>query len=170
MKRFRWSIAVGALALLPLLASATPFTFQETETSALSPSPVSFTFSLDTSTASLTPTGSTVFNNVLIVENGTNIPGNTIGTEYGTDLFSPLFFWIDTSLTPFTSGSGSGITFNIGSFSLADGATDGEGTLQISSPVSPTPEPSTWILLLTGLATIALVRRSGWSPRSRTAA
>ena len=162
------AIAIAAMTLTPRLASATTYNFQATETSALSPSPVSFTFSLDTSTAYLSRTDSTTFPNVAIEENTATFPGNTVDDEFGTDLSSPLFFLIDTSSTPFTSGSGTAISFNIGSFAIADGATDGEGTLQISNtPAVPTPEPSTWILLLTGCAPPASARRFSWMRRER---
>ena len=169
MWSFRLAMAIAAMTLIPKLASATTYNFQATETSALSPSPVSFTFSLDTSTAYLSPTGSTTFLNVPVEENSATFPGNTVDAEFGTDLSSPLFFLIDTSSTPFTSGSGAAIIFNIGSFAIADGATDGEGTLQISStPAAPTPEPSTWILLLTGSAAPAFARRLSWRSRERS--
>ena len=136
------------------------YDFHAVETSALSPSPVTFMFSLDTATAYVGPSGSTNFNNVSITENGTEIPGNTIGAQYGTDLGGPLFFLIDTSSQPFYTGSGTGITFNASTFRIADGATDGEGTLTISTSMSsPIPEPATWSLLLTGCSAAASVRR-----------
>ena len=63
---------------------------------------------------------------------------------------------------PFYSGSGTGIVFNAGTFDIADGATEGEGTLIISSgsagPVSATSEPAAWLLLLTGAT---MIPRSG---------
>ena len=166
MWRFRMALAVAAMTFSPKLASATTYEFQVTETSALSSSPVSFTFSLDTSTAYLSPSGFTNFQSISIEENRAAFPGNTVEAQFGTDLSSPLFFFIDTSSIPFTFGSDTAIVFNIGRFAIADGATDGEGALQISSsPVSPTPEPSTWILLLTGCAALASPRLS--SVRSR---
>ena len=48
---------------------------------------------------------------------------------------------------PFYSGSGTGIVFNAGTFDIADGATEGEGTLIISSGSAgrslqlPSPRP-----------------------------
>ena len=154
MWRFSIAVLAASMTLLPKTASATAYNFSATEMSALSPSPVSFTFSLDTTTANLTG-NSTAFNNVSIRENGTLFSGNSVAASFATDLSSPLFFFVDTSLENFYSGSGTNITFNTGTFAIADGATDGEGTLTISSvPVSPVPEPTTWTLLFTGLAMI----------------
>ena len=154
------------MALLPNVASATVYNFNATETSALSPGPVTFSFSLDTTMAQANA-GTTSFSNVSISENGTAFPGNTISAQFGTDLASPLFFLIDTSPDPFYTGSGTGITFNTATFAIADGATDGEGTLTISTgPSSPTPEPATWTLLLTGGAAAASARRFAWRSAS----
>lgn len=120
--------------------------------SALSPSPVDFSFALHSATAVCSASG-TAFNDIVIDENGTFVSGNSIGATSQTTLSSPLFFWIDTSLEPLYSGSGTGITFNPGTFAIVDGATDGEGTLAISAnSTSPTPEAATWALLLTGAA------------------
>ena len=165
MWHFRTILAAASVTLSPYVASATVFNFHDTETSALSLSPVSFSFSLDTATA--TPNGaSTTFNGVLIDENGTLTPRNSVGASYTTNLSSPLFFLVDTSSLPFYSGSGTGIRFNTGTFAIADGATDGEGILTISAnTTSPVPEPATWDLLLTGGAIAAAAgrfsRRSG---------
>ncbi len=151
-------LAAHLMTLLPKVASATVYNFNATEMSALSPVPVSFVFSLDTSTAYV-DSGVTMFNNIRIDENGTTSFGNTVGAQYGTDLGSPLFFLIDTGLQPFYLGSGPGITFNVGSFPIADGATDGEGTVNISAGnTSPVPEPATWTLLLTGSAAAGAAR------------
>ena len=159
MWRFSIVVLAASITLLPKTASATAYSFSATETSALSPSPVSFTFSLDTTTANLTGSG-TAFNNVSIRENGTLFSGNSVGASFTTNLSSPLFFFVDTSLGPFYSGSGTNIIFNVGTFAIADGETDGEGTLTISAvPVSPVPEPTAWVLLFTGLAmTFAALR------------
>ena len=153
MRRFGVVLTIGWMMALPVAASATVYTFQDMETSALSPLPVSFSFSLDTALAEVTNGNDATFSNVAITQNGTTVAGNTVGASFGTNLSSPLFFLIDTSTTPFYSGLGTGIVFNTGSFAIADGATDGEGTLTISSDaVAPTPEPATWALLLTGCA------------------
>ncbi len=172
MWRSRLIIAAAFMALLPKVASATVYSFHDIETSALSSSPVSFTFSLDTATAVSTVSG-TVFTDISIDENGTNSSGNSIAASFTTDLGSPRFFLIDTGSEPFYSGSGSGITFNIGSFSIADGFTDGEGTLNIAAgAASPVPEPATWTLLLAGCLTVAAAHRFSrkWSSSSRTLA
>ena len=92
MWSLRLAMALAVMTLLPKLASATTYNFQATETSALSPSPVSFTFSLDTSTAYLSTSGSISFPNVSIEENGAAFPGNIVGAQLGTDLSSPLFY------------------------------------------------------------------------------
>ncbi len=160
MQISRMMIAAAALAALTHVASATIYNFNATETSALSPSPVTFSFSLDTATASLTPAGATTFSNISITEDGKTIAKNTIGAEFGTNISSPLFFWIDTGLNSFYTGSGTGIAFNLASFPIADGVTDGEGTLKITSTApAPTPEPASWVLLLTGCTAAASVRR-----------
>ena len=168
MWRFVIATMATAMALSPSLASATVYTFQDTETSALSSSPVSFSFTLDTATAAASGSGitlATLFNGVSIEENGIPTSGSVDAT-FTTDLSSPLFFWVDTSLEPFYAGSGTGIAFNTGTFAIADGLTDGEGTLTISaSPVAPTPEPAPWLLLLTGAA--GAVTASRLSRRSR---
>ncbi len=160
-------LAISSMMLLPTMASATVYTFQATETSALSPSPVDFSFVLNTATAVGNASGTT-FNDVAIDENGTVTTGNSVGASFTTDLSSPLFFWIDTSvpLVPFYSGSGTGLTFNTGTFAIADGLTDGEGTLTLSGgPASPTPEPESWVLLCTGGA---MALAAGRFSRSRT--
>lgn len=156
MSPFGILIAAASIALLPCMARAAVYDFHDTETSALSPSPVSFTFSLDAATA-VSSGGGTSFNDVSINENGVAFPGNSVGATYTTNLSSPLFYFIDTSAEPFYSGSGTSIDFNVGTFSIADGATDGEGTLTITAASgSPVPEPATWSLLLTGVVLAAL--------------
>ena len=164
MLRFGIVLAAASMTLLPMSASATVYNFQDTETSALSPSPVSFSFSLDTATAAGSSTGTT-FNNITINENGTLFSGDSVEATFTTDLGSPLFFLIDTGSEPFYSGSGTGITFNVGTFPIANGAKDGEGTLTISAnSVSPVPEPATWTLLLVGGVAAGITR--GFSRRS----
>ncbi len=159
MWRFPMVVLAASMMLLPKTASATAYSFSATETSALSSSPVNFTFSLDTTTATSTANG-TAFNNVSIRENGTLFSGDSIGASFTTNLSSPLFFFVDTSLGPFYSGSGTNLVFHVGTFAIADGYTDGEGTLTVSAdPVSPVPEPTAWTLLFTGLAmTFAALR------------
>ena len=154
---------VGRLAaitaiLLPNLASATVYEFHSTETSALSSSPTSFDFALDTTLASVAG-GATSFSNITISKNGVPAPGNTVQASFTTDIASPLFFLVDTSLVPFYSGTGVNIAFNPGTFAIADGLTDGEGTLAISSP--SVPEPPAWALVSSGIALlgVALGRR-----------
>ena len=165
MWRSRIVLAAALMTLLSGVASATVYTFQSTDTSALSPNPVSFSFSLDTATAVSSGNGAT-FNNVSIIRNGVSSSGNSITAAFGTEIESPLFALIDTSslMEPFYSGAGSGIVFNLATFAIAEGFTDGEGTLTIASnAVSPVPEPATWTLLLTGGAIAAawFSRRSG---------
>lgn len=165
MPRYGILVATALMTLLPKLAVATTYNFNATETSGLSPSPVNFTFALDTATATSGANGTT-FSNVTIDENGTPIPGNSVGASFTTYLSSPLFFLIDTDTTPFYSGTGSGIAFNVGTFAIADGATDGEGTLSITT-ASAVPEPATWGLLLAGALLLPVVLRSSPAARKR---
>ena len=159
MWRFGIIVVAASMAFVPKTASATVYSFSDTETSALSPSPVTFTFSLNTAADTVTANG-TSFNNVPILRNGTLFASNSVGASFTTNLSSPLFFFVDTSLVPFYSGAGTNLSFNIGTFAIADGANDGEGTLTISAvPVSPVPEPATWTLLFTGLAMTAAAFR-----------
>ncbi|QYE37130.1 PEPxxWA-CTERM sorting domain-containing protein (plasmid) [Polymorphobacter sp. PAMC 29334] len=127
--------------------SAAVFHFDATETSALSSTPTSFTFSLNTSAAMPGVGGSTIFSNVSIYRDGALVPANTVVAQYGTNLGSPLFYFIDTGLKRFSSGSGPDFTFDTGRFVIADGATDGEGTLEIST----VPEPASWAMMITGI-------------------
>ena len=69
MLHFGMLLAAASMLLLPSTALATVYDFHATEISALSPSPVSFTFSLDTTMAGNSRNG-TFFNNVSITENG----------------------------------------------------------------------------------------------------
>ncbi len=155
-------VLTGLMMVLPRLAAATTYNFSASEVSALSPSPVSFAFALDTATAAVRANGAT-FSDITIMENGTPVTANSVGAQYGTDLSSPLFFWIDTSLTPFYSVAGADLVFNTGTFAIADGATDGEGTLVISQAGnSAVPEPATWGLLFAGsLLGMGLMRKAG---------
>ena len=155
------------MTLLPGRALATVYTFHDTETSALSPTPANFTFSLDTAAASVGPNG-TSFRNVIIDCNGTLVAGNTVAASFTTNLASPLFFLIDTSALPFYSGSGTAIAFNTGTFAIADGATEGEGILTISATaLSPTPEPATWTLFCAGLGMTGIAFRVSRAPVTR---
>ena len=165
MRRFGLVVAIASMALLPEMALATVYGFQDTETSGLSPVPVSFTFSLDTATAGNSG-DATSFNNVAISENGVLSSGNTVDASFATNLSSPLFFFVDTALQPFYSGSGTSISFNPGTFAIADGATDAEGTLTISAAsASAVPEPATWALLFAGIAITAVLRLSRTSSK-----
>lgn len=156
-------IAVAWLAtLIPGHAFASVYNFQSTETSALSSSPTTFNFSLDTSGA-IFGAGTTSFSDVAITENGTQSLNNTVSVPFDTNISSPLFFFVDTDPTTlaFSSGTGSGITFNTGTFAIADGFTEGEGTLTVSnvSTVSAVPEPSTWSLMLVGVGLAGVMVR-----------
>lgn len=160
------SISLVTAALVTTLFSghalASVYNFQATETSALSPSATMFNFSLDTSVATLVA-GTTNFGGVAISKNGTTVPNNTVGIPFNTNISSPLFFFVDTDPTmhSFSSGTGSGIVFNTGTFAIADGATDGEGTLTISAipTASPVPEPSTWSLMIIGIGVAGALAR-----------
>ena len=166
MRRFGLVVAIASMTLLPEMALATVYGFQDTETSGLSPVPVSFTFSLDTATAGNSG-DATSFNNVAISENGVLSSGNTVDASFATNLSSPLFFFVDTALQPFYSGSGTSISFNPGTFAIADGLTDAEGTLTISAAsASAVPEPATWALLFAGAAMTAALRLSRTSSKS----
>ena len=148
-------VAAGAITLLPRIASATVYNFQSTESSALSSS-TSFSFSLNTAAAVINANG-TGFNNITITKNGTSISGNSVEATFTTSLGSGrLFFFTDTNTPtlPFYSGSGTDISFDSGTFEIADGLTDGEGTLTIAAvPISAVPEPATWAVLFAGVFT-----------------
>ena len=149
------SVVVGlAAALSSTVAAAAIYTFDATETSALSPSPVAFNFSVDTASAFVNGVA-TSFNDVTISKNGVPSMGNTVNATYTTSLASPLFYLIDTDTRPFYSGIGAAIRFHQGSFAVADGATDGEGTLTISG-TSAVPEPAAWGFMIIGIATVGV--------------
>ena len=168
-------IAAALTVASPRIASATAYDFSAVETSALSASPETFSFSLDTATAGASSGGAS-FSNVTITENGRPIVGNTLTASFTTNLASPLFFFVDTSpsTVPFYTGTGSGIVFNTGSFAIAEGLTEGEGTLTIAAASdSAVPEPATWAVLLAGLALMAAGRgiyRAMWNTGSHDAA
>ena len=143
--------AAACALLLPRVALADVFDFHSVEISALG-SPT-FDFSLDTASAVSTTSGFS-FSDVTILKDGTASTGNTVGAAYGVNLSSPSFFLVNTdpSGTPFYLVNGSHLSFNSGTFAIADGATDGEGTLTITnSTVSAAPEPSAWILMIIGV-------------------
>lgn len=159
MKRAIAIAAAATLLALPQLAAAEVFSFHSTETSALG-SPV-YDFSLDTSKATVAAEGFN-FADVTISKDGVATTGNSVGAAYGTNISSPLFFYVDTdpSSKPFYTLDSNGLVFNTGAFSIADGNTDGEGTLTISgSPVSAAPEPGAWTLLIAGVACMGAALR-----------
>ena len=167
MPRVGMLFATALMTLLPKMALGTTFSFNATETSALSPVPVNFTFALDTAAAE-NSAGGTVFDNIAIDENGTLIAGNSVGASSTTYLSSPLFFFVDTDSKPFYSGTGSSLLFNVGMFAIADGATDGEGTLAISEvSASAVPEPAPWMLLFAGGLLVPVVLRHSLAMRGR---
>ena len=143
MRRHRLFQAAAGLTFLPAIACAAVYDFKSTEVSALGDP--TFSFVLDTSSA-VSANNSTSFPGVTIDESGTKVFGNTITLVSPTELASPLFFFIDTDLPgpkAFGDGSGPTIKFNVGSFTIADGFTDGEGTLSIAeAPASAAPEPA----------------------------
>ena len=156
MRRTLKTVAAIVAVVMPAHAMAAVYDFQSTEISALSPLPVTFSFSINTSDAVLNSSGFTDFPNVSINDSGTVSTGNTVGASFNTDLSSSLFFLIDTSTIPFSSGAGTSILFNTGTFAIADGATDAEGQLTISSAsaVPSVPEPSTLALMAAGVSMI----------------
>ena len=158
MTRLGLILAATIAAALPLRAAATVYSFAETDTGGLGAE--AFDFSLDTATGVLQPDGTTTtFAPVTILSSGTAVLDQTVFTQYGTAIGSPLFYLIDTdpSMRPFSTGDGSDVAFNTGRFAIAQGGTDGEGFLTISAA----PEPSAWALLIAGagLAGLALRRR-----------
>ena len=156
-----WLLAATAcIALLPGSAFATIYDFQSSEMSALG-SPT-YSFALDTSNAAANGTG-TSFSGVTIDDSGTVTTGNTVSFPASTELSGPSFFFVDTDVPgpkSFGQGSGKDVTFNVGTFSIADGFTEGKGTLNISSDsVSAAPEPSAWLLMFAGVCGIGLALR-----------
>ena len=170
MHRSGMMVAAALTMASPGIASATAYTFSEAEISALGSE--TFTFSLDTATAG-NSSGGASFSNITITANGRPSAGQTVTASFTTNLSSgSLFFLVDTSTTPFYTGTGTGITFNTGTFAIADGLTDGEGTLTVAA-AAPVPEPATWAVLLGGLAVATaagIARRARWSLGSGGAA
>lgn len=163
MRRYGILAALAGMAL-PQAALAQIYTFHSTELSALSPSPSVFDFTLDAATATAIAAG-TSFGNVTISHNGVATTGNTLTASFGTNIGGSPFFLVDTSpdsaTRPFYSGSGPAITFNPGVFAIADGLTNGKGTLTIGAvAVSAVPEATTWAAMLLGFGLIgARMRR-----------
>ena len=156
-----WLIAaVASIAVVPEIAFSAVYDFSSTETSALGDP--AYTFSLDTSKAVLA-NGVTSFSGVTIDDSGTTSTGNTISLVSPTTISGPSFFFIDTDVPtpkPLFSGSGTDTVFNTGSFSIADGFTEGEGVLTISEgSVSAAPEPNNWLLMFAGVGGIGLMLR-----------
>ena len=146
-------------AVLPSCAYASVYDFSSTEKSGLG-NP-SYGFEIDTSTG-VANGGATTFSNVTVDDSGVSSPGNTVTFAFSTELGSSSFFFVDTD-TPtkdFGAGVGPDVTFNPGTYKIADSETDGEGNLVISQVgVSAAPEPSTWLLLLCGMGGIGLMLR-----------
>ena len=157
MRNFWLVSAIAAGIVLPGSALAKVYDFHSTETSAVG-NPT-FSFSLDTTQAEEI-SGVTSFSDVTIYEDGVKMLDNTISLPSSSTIASPLFFLIDTD-TPvtksFDAGSGADVTFNIGTFTIADGNTDGEGTLTISAA----PEPGAWALMVAGLGVVGAFLRIG---------
>ncbi len=157
MRHVRPMVVAVLLTALPLCASAKIYDFTSSESSALG-NPT-FSFVLNTVDA-VAAGGGTSFPGVTIDKNGAEIPGNVITLISPFELASPFFFFVDTDVPgpkAFGEGAGPGMIFNVGSFSIADGFTDGEGTLIISeASSSAAPEPATWLMLLTGFAAIGI--------------
>lgn len=146
------------------IATATIYTFHSTEVSALSATPATFDFNLDTASAVADANalfGSpTTFGGVTINTNGAPVLGNTVKTSFGTQLSSPLFSFISTDSGPFYTGSGTDINFNTGNFTIASQFTNGIGTLTISEvAASAVPEPATWLLMFGGIGMVGTALR-----------
>ena len=156
--RNMWLVSAIVCAFaIPGSALATVYDFRSTEMSALG-NPA-FSFVLDTSKAAY-DMGVTTFTGVTITQDGVPSAGDSVFIPDTTDIGSPLFFFIDTDVPvtkAFDSGAGTGITFNAGTYSIADGAKDGEGTLTISAA----PEPTTWALMIAGVGMIGAALRFG---------
>ena len=159
MRLSPYSAALLCAAVLPSSAFAAVYDFSSTETSALG-SP-SYSFNIDTSTG-VANGGVTMFSNVTIDDSGVSSSGNIVTFASPTELGSSSFFFIDTD-TPtkdFGAGAGPAVIFNPGTYKIADGETDGEGSLVISQAgVSAAPEPSTWFLMFAGIGGIGLMLR-----------
>ena len=155
--------ALSCSALLPCSALADTYDFSFTELSALAAGPVQYDFKLDTDLASATPTGAD-FTGVVISKNDMDQPAGDISLQNLTNIASSEFFLVDTD-TPtqdFYSGTGKGIQFNTGTFSIADGFTDGEGKLTIAdTAVSAAPEPGAWALMFVGVVMLGAMLRFG---------
>ena len=157
----KWLLAATAcLVLLPGGAFAAIYNFQSSETSALGDP----TYSFALNTADTISNGSeTSFSGVTIDDSGTTTIGNMVSFLTPTELSGPSFFFVDTDAPgpkAFGEGLGTNTTFNPGAFSIADGFTEGEGTLDISNiSSSAAPEPSTWLLMIAGVGGIGLMLR-----------
>ncbi len=153
-------VATACTALLPGCAFAAIYDFQSNEISALGD--FTYSFALNTADAAVDGTG-TSFSGVTIDDSGTLMTGATVTLLAPTELSGPSFFFIDTDKPapePFGQGAGTNISFNPGSFTIADGFTDGEGVVDISNTsVSAAPEPTTWLLMFAGVCSIGLVLR-----------
>ena len=160
MRNLWFATIAAAVVVLPSSAFAAVYNFSSTETSAIG-NPT-YTFAIDTATG-VESGGATSFSGVTIAVNGAKSTGNTISFPSPTELGSSLFFFIDTDVPgpkSFGMGSGASVTFDPGTFSIADGFTEGEGTLTISeAAVSAAPEPSAWLLMITGVAGVGLMLR-----------
>ena len=163
----RTSLRISALTaallcavLVPTGAFAAVYDFTSNEVSAIGDP--SFNFQLDTALGVKSNDGAT-FSDVTIHDDGVASTGNTVSFASPTQLGSPLFFFSDTDVPgpkAFGSGTGTDVTFNVGSYKIADGFTEGAGALTISeSGVSGAPEPSTWLLLFAGIAVTGLMLR-----------
>ena len=152
----------GGVALLnaaPTLADTYDLDFSETSAFG----PATYQAVVDTADAVDTSSGTT-FREAEISRGGAVLPASALSVLYGTNIASNYFFLIDTD-TPtrdFYTGSGTDVRFNVGSYSIADGATDGEGRLTISdTSISAAPEPGTWGLMLAGVALLGATLRFG---------
>ena len=151
--------AALTLALSSQAANAAVYDITANETSAFGPETISI--DLDTAGA-VVSNGQTSFLDTTVKINGVLQPSDVFTTTTN-NIGGSSFFFVDTN-TPdpkaFYSGSGESTVFNTGAYIIADGATDGEGTLNISNgQVSAAPEPSTWLLMIAGVGGIGLMLR-----------
>ena len=155
------SIAAATAALIlagaSRAANAAAYDITAHETSAFGPEVVSI--QLDTSDA-VASGGQTTFSEATVEINGAFQAGGVFTTNTN-NIGGDGFYFIDTD-TPntkeFYTGSVTGTVFNSGTYTVADGATDGAGTLNIiGGPVSAAPEPSTWLLMIAGIGGIGLM-------------